>query len=603
MNQKVLLIGFTLMIAIVFSNWTQQSDFPVLKGPYLGQTPPGIKPALFKPAVFPEGKGVLNAVFSPDGNTFFFTFELIPGRSYQTYMMGKKDGIWSKPEVEPLLENLKGGEPSISSDGAYLFFNSRKDKNGGAQGNADIWRLRINNGKYGIPEKIGLSINSKFNEGYPVLSKDNVLYFHSNREAGEGSFDLYSSRFVDGKFIEPENLGDKINSKFPEFHPGISPDGSYLVFSSPGRPDGFGQIDLYVSFKGKDGKWTKAVNLGREINSKVADYMPFVSHDGNYLFFTSTRKIEGVDSGTSPFGKPSIYWVSAEVIEKLRPVIEIQPVDDSYLNQDPPGITPKVFAPGVISSGGFDYHILIRPNSNEVYYETWYKSIQASNSFVIKWVDGKWGKAVPFLPPGRFNKELGGFSKDGKVLFFSTNKPGGGYEYDIHYLNWENNKWGSPIKLGTQVNTKNREQSPSVSSNGNLYFYSKLGRSTGIFVSMFKDGKYDKAVPLSDAINNEEAHNPVIAPDESYLIFTSYRPGGMGDADLYISFRNRDGSWTRSSNLGHPVNTKFQDDYASVSPDGKYLFFASDRDSKGSTDIWWVSTKLIEKIKKSFNIK
>jgi len=161
-------------------------------------------------------------------------------------------------------------------------------------------------------------------------------------------------------------------------------------------------------------------------------------------------------------------------------------------------------------------------------------------------------------------------------------------------MTWQNNQWSSAQSIGGPVNTSGREQSPSVSSNRNLYYYSNYNNSTGIFLSRWVNNKYQQPEALSAAVNGDEAHNPCIAADESFIIFTSYRAGGVGDADLYISFKNNDGSWSDAQNLGSPLNTSFQDDYAYISPDGNYLFFASDRNSIGMCDIFWVSAQLIE---------
>lgn len=95
-------------------------------------------PEIFAPGIISSDKGELNAMYSPDGNEFYYTIEVVPGRSYVTYYMERENNIWSEPKVAPLLESFKGGEPSISPDGKYLFFRSMIDENGNRQDNADI---------------------------------------------------------------------------------------------------------------------------------------------------------------------------------------------------------------------------------------------------------------------------------------------------------------------------------------------------------------------------------------------------------------------------------------------------------------------------------
>ncbi len=73
-------------------------------------------------------------------------------------------------------------------------------------------------------------------------------------------------------------------------------------------------------------------------------------------------------------------------------------------------------------------------------------------------------------------------------------------------------------------------------------------------------------------------HDPFVAPDESYLIFTSTRPGGFGREDLYIGYKKVDGSWTEPKNMGKTINSSGVDFCPMLSPDGKYLFFTRNID-------------------------
>jgi hypothetical protein len=100
--------------------------------------------------------------------------------------------------------------------------------------------------------------------------------------------DLYRSRLVNGRYQEPENLGDAINTQFDEFEPYIAPDESFLIFMAGGRPDGLGGFDLFISYN-RNGKWTKARNLGAPINSVADELSPKITPDGKYFFWASTR--------------------------------------------------------------------------------------------------------------------------------------------------------------------------------------------------------------------------------------------------------------------------------------------------------------------------
>jgi len=92
--------------------------------------------------------------------------------------------------------------------------------------------------------------------------------------------------------------------------------------------------------------------------------------------------------------------------------------------------------------------------------------------------------------------------------------------------------------------------------------------------------------------------HPFIAPDESYLIWDSEREGGYGDSDLYISFRQMDGSLGPAINMGDEVNSDKWDAYASVTPNGKYILFnRAMGDDNDNVDIYWVNAKIIENLR------
>jgi hypothetical protein len=99
---------------------------------------------------------------------------------------------------------------------------------------------------------------------------------------------------------------------------------------------------------------------------------------------------------------------------------------------------------------------------------------------------------------------------------------------------------------------------------------------------------------------------PFIAPDESYFIFCSFRKGGFGSGDLYISFKQADGSWGDVINMGDRINTDLNKRFPIVTPDGKYLFFNSTRKiagaganepGNGAGDVYWIAAKIIEELR------
>jgi hypothetical protein len=120
-----------------------------------------------------------------------------------------------------------------------------------------------------------------------------------------GRADIYRAPRIDGVYREVLNLGPVINTEHSEYDLVIAPDESFLVFSST-RPGGFGEVDLYISFRTPDGAWSEPKNLGPEVNATGAVF-PSLTDDGKYLFFQSRPD----DNGT-------IFWVSTEVIRNVQ---------------------------------------------------------------------------------------------------------------------------------------------------------------------------------------------------------------------------------------------------------------------------------------------
>lgn len=115
-----------------------------------------------------------------------------------------------------------------------------------AQKDFDIWMVDKTSDGWGPPKNLGAPVNTDALEIGQCLAPDGSLYFSSNREGGRGKFDIYISQFIDGKYIEPENLGDGINTEHHETSPCISPDGNFLLFDAYGREEGKG---IYISYK------------------------------------------------------------------------------------------------------------------------------------------------------------------------------------------------------------------------------------------------------------------------------------------------------------------------------------------------------------------
>ena len=186
---------------------------------------------------------------------------------------------------------------------------------------------------WGEPKKFGDTINTAVSETFPSITNDGTLYFSRTSEDPRVEH-IYRSRLVDGQYSKAEKLPDNVNSGKTQFNPFIAPDESYLIVSVWGREDSVGSIDYYIVYRNDNDEWSAPVNMGSKINTAGAqEYSSFVSRDGKYLFFMSTRAPvdENPESSTyshkdltrihsSPEnGNSDIYWMDARIIEELRP--------------------------------------------------------------------------------------------------------------------------------------------------------------------------------------------------------------------------------------------------------------------------------------------
>ena len=254
-----------------------------------------------------------------------------------------------------------------------------------------------------------------------------------------------------------------------------------------------------------------------------------------------------------------------------------------YFGQKLPGDSPEIFAPGIICHGFHEHGIVFSPDGNEMFYIT---TDNRYSLYVIVYSIREneiWSQpeVAPFS--GQFRDMEPCFSADGKRLYFGSERPVDNEsdqpkDMDIWYVEKINGFWSEPVNLGSPINTEHTEVNQSVADNGNIYYqYNEIiGLKSDIYFSRYVNGAYQKPEKMKYGINTEfNEASPFIAPDESYLIFHSNRPGSIGSMDLYISFRDTDNSWSEPVNMGNTVNTPAPDSGPVVTNDGKYLFFSS----------------------------
>jgi outer membrane protein OmpA-like peptidoglycan-associated protein len=249
-------------------------------------------------------------VATADESTLIFTRKIDNNEDF--YKSDKLNNKWQNAVYLSNMINTSAyneGAQSISQDGKYLFFTGCNRPDG--LGRCDIYIAQKKGDDWAKPFSLSAPVNTSGWEAQPSISADGrTLYFVSNRKGGYGGYDIWKSTLTDKGWSEPENMGPEINTAYDEQSPFIHPDDSTFYFCSNGWP-GMGGKDLFISRRGKDGKWQKPENLGYPINSSGDENGLTLTANGSYAFFSSNN-LKG-------FGGYDIY--TFELPPNLRPNI------------------------------------------------------------------------------------------------------------------------------------------------------------------------------------------------------------------------------------------------------------------------------------------
>ncbi|MCE7995205.1 MAG: hypothetical protein HEP71_24720 [Roseivirga sp.] len=289
-------------------------------------------------------------------------------------------------------------------------------------------------------------------------------------------------------------------------------------------------------------------------------------------------------------GVHSVTWLSNLTEDGEFPVLK-----GPYLGQKPPGLTPEIFAPGIVSiNGRFEGGISFSPDFDEMYFGASNED-EETHIYFSKLRNNQWTpiKRANFTN-GRKKEEMHPFvSPDGKRIYF-TALDSAFMDEKIWYVNRLEGSWSEAILLESPIND-DLVFYPNQARNGDLYYFNLS--QFKMYAALNSDGVF----PETREMEIEFGHHGFISPSQDYLLVTdrNKEDESRKDNDIYVYFKNQGGTWSKPINLGNTINTNFNEKSPSITPDGKYLFFGRDeRDIEpGLSNIYWVDAQIIETLR------
>lgn len=267
-------------------------------------------------------------------------------------------------------------------------------------------------------------------------------------------------------------------------------------------------------------------------------------------------------------------------------------IESPYFGQKPPGLIPEVFAPGIISINGRNEHgTSFSPDLDELYFSA-NKKDEETAIYFSKLKGNKWTpvKRANFTH-GVKREELYPFvSLNDKRIYFTALDSIFSDE-KIWYVNRLEDSWSDAIQLDSPLND-DLVFYINQAKNGDLY-YTSLSKGK-MYYAPNQNGEFPEVQEVELAFG----HHGFISPSQEYLLVHTQNKENeqRKDADIYVCFKEKDGTWTKPISLGNEVNSNVNEGCPSITPDGKYMLFGRDEED-GTANVYWVSTEVIENLK------
>ncbi len=286
-----------------------------------------------------------------------------------------------------------------------------------------------------------------------------------------------------------------------------------------------------------------------------------------------------------------------------------QLVKESFLGQATPGMKPIRFAQEIITDNFFPHSkMILSPRGDRIYWTTFLNLDSRDYALYYSDFDGKnLSQAKKETAFSRYGILHFVFSNDGNKIFFGSRQPydkmGGKPVRAVWTCEKKASGWSKPKPIESTLDP-NWASLGSVSINraGDVYFVGRMqGETARIHCAKSVNGNYPKYEPLPEIINTGITIDPFIDYQDRFLLFAaSRRPDNIGIIDLFVSYKNDSGSWSKPSNFGPGISTPFCDRFPVMTWDSKYLLFVTSNANhfpSEHTHFYWVDAKIIEDLK------
>lgn len=295
-SRVVFIVVLCVLVGHIQPVLSETAKLSELRGAYLGQEPPGLKPKVFAPGfVSIDSTHEFSCAFSPDGATFYFARGKGAGNVKEILVTRHTDRGWTVPVST--LPHFEGEtfEPRVTPDGRRLFFMGFEPKPGQGMPPINMYCGDLSGDTLIHVEPLDEPFNP-MNSMSASFTTNGSIYTTDPRTNGA---DIAKSALIDGVFQPYENVGAPVNSEHFEVYPFVAPDEHYLIYCRMTKGQGPQSQKLMVSFKQPDGRW----GMPKEISLGMPAGTPTVSPDGKYLFFVGGEQRKG-----------DIYWVDFAVV-------------------------------------------------------------------------------------------------------------------------------------------------------------------------------------------------------------------------------------------------------------------------------------------------